>query len=195
MINIELIVLVAANIANFLIGLFAFSKDWRKLTNRLFILLTFTLVGWTSFNYLSIYSEDPDLIFFSVKMILIFVVLQNTLFMLFVSAFSVNSLRLRKTFLGSYLAFSALTLLAGLTVGFFSGYSLSGDSISPEPGPAIALFMLHTGFSIGWGIFRLIRRYRKARGTVKEQYKFLILSGAVLLLIAPLTNFLLPEAK
>lgn len=194
MVTLEFFTLILANVANVLIGLFALSRDWRSSTSRIFALLTVSLVGWTTFNHMSIQATNPQDIYNTLKPILFFVVLQNTLFMLFVSAFQGGSLRISRTILRVYIALSIVTLGVGASVGFFRGYDIQGVSINPHPSPVIGLFVLHTLFTISWGIARLVRRYRIAHGVLKIQYKYLIIAGSVLLLLAPITNFILPTA-
>lgn len=191
---LDLSILILASIANLCIGLFSYLKNYRNLTHKIFAILTVTLVGWTSANFISIAATDPNHIFLAVKAVLLFVVLQNTCFLLFVSVYPGNTIYLSKRILKFYLTLSFITLFLGFFPGFFKGYVISGNSINPQASPVIAFFMVHTTISIGGGIARLMQRYIHSKGLARNRFQFLLLASGVLLLIAPFTNFILPVA-
>ncbi len=189
---IDLLILLLASVANLSIGLLSYLKNYRNLTHKLFGLLTVSLVGWTSANYFSLASHDASTIFLAVRLILLFVVLQNTFFFLFVSAYPGNLVHLKPKVIWVYTAFSALVLAFGAWPGFFSDYKVTATSISPQASPLIGLFILHTLVSIGGGIGRLLHRYTHSLGLARNRFKFLLFASSVLLLLAPLTSFVLP---
>jgi signal transduction histidine kinase len=83
--------------------------------------------------------------------------------------------------------------LCGLLFGFFASYEPNGASVTPVPSPFIGLFILHTIVSIGSGIFYLAKKYLRSQGMARNQFKFLILASSVLLVITPVTNFVVPN--
>lgn len=191
---LDLLILLIASVANLSIGFLSYLKNYRNLTHQLFALLTATLVGWTGANYVSLASGNPTVIFWAVRLILLFVVLQNTFFYLFVSAYPGNSLHLKPKNARRYIIFSALTLLVGIWPGFFSYYEVTSGSISPKASPYMAFFVVHTAISVCWGIGGLLRRYKHSAGLARNRFKFLVLAGSVLLIITPFTSFILPVA-
>lgn len=190
--SVDAAILIIASLTNIGIGSLSLLKNPRSAMFRLFAVLTVALVGLTTANFLSIVLSNPDEIFISVKAILFFVVLQNTFFFLFVERFPHNSSKLSRVFKTRYLTISLLVAVAGIFPGYFSGYELDNGSISLIPSPFIALFMLHTLFSIGGGIRYLLIRHRHSMGATRNQFRFMILASSFLLLIAPIANFLLP---
>lgn len=192
MYTLDLLILVLASIANITIGLFSYLKNYRNLTHKLFALLSISLVGLTTTNYISIATTTPAVIFRAVQMIMVFVVFQNTLFYLFVSAYPGNSLSIKRTYAKYYLIFCALVMIVGIFPGFFRGYSVTDGSISPQPSPLIVFFIVHTVISTGGSILTLFHRYKATKGLSRSQFKFLIFASSILLVLTPLTNFVLP---
>jgi signal transduction histidine kinase len=190
--NLDLLILVVASLVNLMVGLVIYLKDYRHLTHQLFGCLTISLVAWTTANYFSIASSSDEAIFLAIKYVLSFVVLQNTFFFLFASAFPNHKFNISKQKVIIYTGLSAITFLSGAFIGFFSGYISNGESISPQPSPVMALFILHTLVSIFGGFINLNNRQKKSDGLQKKQLRFLIVASSALYLVAPFTNFILP---
>ena len=122
-------------------------------------------------------------------------VLQNTTFLLFVRVFPASKGNLRGLKTRAYVLLSAIIGFLALFGVFFKGYEYSPDGeFKLLPAPFIALFMLHALFSIGWGLKKLFSRYHNASGVLRNQLLFLITASGLLLILVPLTNFLLPIA-
>jgi signal transduction histidine kinase len=123
------------------------------------------------------------------------VVLQNMAFFLFVSIFPAarSTLNRLKTRVYVYLSL-AIGVLALFGV-YFRGYEYSSDgAFKLLAAPFIGLFIAHAAFSIGWGMKRLVSRYSSATGVLRNQLLYLITASILLLVLVPLTNFLLPIA-
>jgi signal transduction histidine kinase len=190
----DFLILVFASLANITLGLFSLFKNSKNITNRLFAILTFTLVGWTTASYISLNLDDSGQTFSALRAILVFVVLQNTFYFLFITSYRENRLNLKKGSTRAYIAFSLMTFLLSVYPTFFASYQISGDSISPNPRPIIGLFMLHALVSIAGGIISLSKQHAHSNGAKRNQYRYLMLASAVLLFIAPVANFILPIA-
>ncbi len=161
----------------------------------MFAVLSSALIGWTTANYLSVKLKEPEQIFSSIKVIFAFVVLQNMAFFLFVSIFPAVHSNLNKLKSRIYIYLSLAIGILALFGVFFKGYEYSSDGeFNLLSNPFIGLFMTHAAFSIGWGMKRLISRYRSATGVLRNQLLYLITASILLLILVPLTNFLLPIA-
>lgn len=190
--KIDLLILVLAAVSNIIIALLVYLKNKKHLSHKIFLFLVGSLIFWMTANYFSVSSTDHQAIFLSVKLILASVVLQTTLFFLFVATFPGNKLNMNAKLAKMYLLFSGIVFLVGLYPGFFADYKPNGNSIIPNPSPFIALFMFHTAISIGGGITRLFIRFRNSKGIDKNQLKFLILASSFILVFSPITNFIFP---
>ncbi|MEX0881559.1 MAG: ATP-binding protein, partial [Candidatus Saccharimonadales bacterium] len=181
--------------AIFLIGLFTLSKNVRSATNILFAVLCSALIGWTTANYFSVNLKEPEQIFTSIKVIFAFVVLQNMAFFLFVSIFPAIRSNLNKLKSRIYIYLSLAIGILALVGVYFQGYEYKSDGeFKLLASPPIVLFILHAAFSIGWGMKRLFLRYSSASGVLRNQLLYLITASILLLVLVPLTNFVLPIA-
>jgi signal transduction histidine kinase len=175
--------------------LFTLSKNVRSATNILFGVLTVALIGWTTANYLSVTLTDPNSIFNSIKVIFAFVVLQNMAFLLFVSIFPSIHANTDKLKTRIYIYTSLAIALLALAGVYFKGYEYASDGdFKLLAAPAIVIFIAHAVGSIGWGMKRLIWRYKEATGVLRNQLLYLITASVLLLVLVPLTNFVLPIA-
>jgi signal transduction histidine kinase len=190
--NIGTLILVISNLTIFFVGLFTLYKNTRSSTNRLFALLSLALICWTTANYVSITPQDSEVVFSSIKLVFTSVVVQNTAFYLFVSTFPLNKIPIRRKPLMIYLASGFVVALAALTGVIFKGYTLDAGVFKLEPSPLIVIFILHALFSIVGGFVRLFRREKKAGVVLKNQLMLLFIASIVLMMVVPLTNFLLP---
>ncbi len=192
--KIDLLIVILAGLANISIALLVYLKNKQHLAHRLFLLLVGSLVFWMITNYLSVTLTDPASIFVAVKLVLASVVLQTTFFYLFASVFPGTNLTIGRKHARIYLGISLIVFAVALYPGFFSDYEVRGDSIYPRPSPLIGVFMIHTAFSIFCGLTRLFIRLRQAKGINKVHFKYLILASIAILIISPITNFILPVA-
>jgi len=116
-------------------------------------------------------------------------------FFLFVSIFPSVRSNLNKLPTRTYIYLSLAIGILALFGVYFKGYEYSTDGeFKLLAAPPIGVFMLHAAFSIGWGVKRLISRYRVAAGVLRNQLLYLITASILLLVLVPLTNFLLPIA-
>lgn len=181
-----------ANLGIFTIGLFTLSKNTRSITNNIFALLSLTLIGWTTANYISVKSHHPDTIYIAIRTIFMFVVLQNSLFYFFSQVFPARRVKLGNFKNQLYIYFSLVVAVAGAAGLFFKGYTYVGDKFSLSVKPLIIFFVLHAVFSIVLALRNLFYRYNRARGALRNQLLYLIFASVLLLIMVPLTNFVLP---
>lgn len=186
--------MLLANITVFLLGIFTLSKNIRSATNILFAVLCSALIGWTTANYFSLYLTDPEEIFLSIRFVFLFVVLQNTAFFLFVNIFPSAKSTLNPAKVKVFLLLSFVVGAIAFTGLVFKGYSYQNEQLSLLASPLIAAFIAHAAFSIGWGIKSLISRYKRSSDVLRNQLLFLITASVILLVVVPLTNFVLPIA-
>jgi signal transduction histidine kinase len=150
------------------------------------------LIGWTTGNYQSINSTVGSTIFNSIKVIFCFVIIQNAAYFLFVNTFPNSEIRLQNKYVKAYVLISGILVILALLGVFFAGYAYDGNNFELKPSPLIALFLTHAIFSIFGGIGTLWYRLRQASGVVKNQLLYLIFASVLLMVVVPLTNFLLP---
>ncbi len=189
---LELIILVISIVTNFIIGLFVLFKNPRSLTNQLFALLSVSLIGWTIANYISINTQSYSQIFDAVLVVFLFVILQNTSYLLLIANFPHKRLSIPKASVLAYLGLGILTVAMLFSGYIFKGYEISNNSINLVPNIGMPLFILQATISIFGGLYLLLRRIKKSTGNLRQQYRLLFYSSVFLLIFIPLTNFILP---
>ena len=178
----------------FTIALFIFSKNPKNISNLLFGLLCLTLIGWTTASFFSVQLHNPARIYDSIRTVFFFVILQNTLFLIFSNVFPSSFQYLRSKKVRLYIVLSILLAVGALFGLLFKSFDYSNHKVNLQPSPFIALFMLHAVLSIVLGIRKFIRRYRSASGVLKNQLLFMTIASLMLFILVPLTNFILPLA-
>lgn len=152
------------------------------------------LVGWTTANFLSLELDEPEHIFLAIKAVFFFVILQNFAFYFFSKIFPASEGRIYQRLDRLYIITTVLLAVSALAGVFFAGYTYENDKFSLIPSPFIALFIGHAGLSIGWGLKKLTSRYLSSKGVLKNQLLFLLGASSLLLVLVPITNFILPVA-
>jgi signal transduction histidine kinase len=190
---LELSILAISVLANVLVGLIALVKNSRSHTNQLFALLAFALSAWSAASYVSVNAE-PNAALLYIRLTMFFVVTMNSAFFFLVQTFPRPHLKLTRPLL-AITFFCCLTAIAALSPFLFTHITNSASgSVSPVPGPAIPLFLIHAVTTVLGGSILLVRRFRKSTGLERAQIRFLLYGTALLFTLVPLTNFVLPVA-
>ena len=186
---IELIALTLGTVITLLVALVVFVKNGRSATNNLFLALAISLVGWSITNFFSLHVTSVTNTLFWIRLVMFFVVLQNTSFFLLVKVFpSSNAKLLHKLRYKIAIAFSIITAVLTLSPYLFVSFTNG----SPVPGPGMVLFLPHAIiFALG-GLVSLVVRYRRAHGIVRAQLQYFLAGTLLLFSLVPLSNFILP---
>lgn len=152
------------------------------------------LIGWTTANYYSLRLDQPESIAWAIRVIFFFVIIQNMSFLLFTRTYPAPKIAMRIHYIVTYVSVSLILAVAALAGLFFRGYDWHEGNFTLNPSPLIGLFIAHAVISIGMAIRHLLRRYKGARGVLKNQLLFLLVAATILLLLVPITNFILPVA-
>jgi len=160
-------------------------------TNLVFMFLTLALAAWSFTNYLAITIPQNDNTIYAIRTVLLFAVVQNTLFYFFARMFPstrFSDLPFKNKLLLVY------SILVGLLVEsplVFYSVTLKSGKANPNPKPFIIFFMLHALVTIVAGFIQLISKYRRENGQAKRQLLFILTASVVLWLIVPVTNFII----
>jgi signal transduction histidine kinase len=151
--------------------------------------LTLSLAGWSFANYLAITIPQNDSTIYAIRTVLLFVVLENTLFYLFARTFPTERLKDLPFKNKLLIAYSALVAIAVETPLVFDSISLKNGKANPNPKPFIMLFIVHALITIVCGFAQLISKYHRQKGQAKRQLQYILIASVVLWLIVPVTNF------
>lgn len=173
----EIAVLILSVLVNTVLGLSVYIKNPTRDLNRLFFLLTLSLSAWLIVTYFSIHPSILSQLAWvrlvlSAASVLCFFVLAS--FAVFPEG-EIKYLRFARP------AFYYMLFVVALTQTPFVFKSLTYDSAGnaqPVVAPGIAIFMLLALSYLGGAVFLLIRKYRHARGRIKNQLRIVIFGVA-----------------
>jgi signal transduction histidine kinase len=120
------------------------------------------------------------------------VVLENTSFYVLTKVFPDRKIYLTRR-LKLELTFSIAVMAISLSPLLFSDFTIGADgSLSPVPGPGMVFFLLHVVWFVAGGLLSLFKKFLKKSGIEKAQIKSLLIGGAILYALIPLSNFIMP---
>lgn len=185
----EIVALLVGTITTSLIALLVFLKNRHSITNKLFLGLTTGIVGWSVTTYFSLHASSDEYTLFWIRLIMFFVVIQNTCFLLFVRVFPSNQSDIfkRKKYQVA-VGYSLITALVAFSPFLFVDFKNG----APVPGPGMILFLPHAVvFTLG-GLALLFAKAWKARGAKKVQLQYLLAGTLMMFTLVPLSNFVVP---
>lgn len=177
-----------------LVGLFVYLKKRKSISNISFALLSFSTLSWAVTNYVYTLNPSSPSTLVTIRFILFFVVIQNTFFYIFAKNYPSNKQIISKRKLSYFLGFSGITALATVSPYVFLSVTVSDKQATPNPGPLIALFMLHAVYTIYKGIAALVRKQRHSSGIQKKQLQYILFAAVLNFALVPVTNFVLTLA-
>lgn len=182
-------IIIITSITQILVSSFVFLRGRKNLSYFLFFLIGITTLGWALLNYLAIvYLKSPHIIYF-VRVILLFVVLQNAFFYLFARTFPETNWKHSKKWLSLYGLFTLSTAALTLSPLVFTAVDTKDGLPVTQAAPAILVFIAHASISIGLAFKALIKKVRKATGVQRNQLQILLIASILTWVIVPITNF------
>jgi signal transduction histidine kinase len=184
-----LAVILLTAFINLLLGLISYLKNPLSATHRLLTALTVIFAAWTIANYFSLNSATAEGTLFWIRAVMFITAPLGPVLYLFIRAFPNKELQINKTLLNVLIGLTLLVQILAFTPFLFSGVTITGEQITPTPGPGIILFaILFMGIPI-IGIFEIIKKYRRSTGVEKQQLKFLVFGISLTFTLLIITNF------
>jgi signal transduction histidine kinase len=184
-------IIVVTSLAQILISLFVLFRARSNRSNQLFFFIGIASLGWALTNYLSaVLLDSPDLIYIA-RLVMLFVVLQNTAFCLFAHTFPNADWNLSRRWLVGYGVLSFLAAVAAISPFLFTSLEVKDDLAYLSAGPAMPIFIAHAAFSIFTGFRQLVRKKRASSGRLKRQLRILLFASFLIWIVVPATNFAL----
>jgi signal transduction histidine kinase len=170
---LEIIILILSVLVNSILGLAVIIKNPNKDINRLFFYLTLSLSGWLVITYFSLH----PVIFSQIVWVRLVLAAAAILSYFVLTSFAVfpdsnfKNLRLvRPT--SYYLLF--VILITQTPLVFKSLKTGSDGTVQPVVAPGIIFFTLLALSFLGGAVLLLIRKFRRARGQIKNQLRIVI---------------------
>lgn len=196
--NIALVTLALSSVVNLLLGYSVLSKNFGGAVNRLFALLSVALVGWSTSEYLGIAGSrfslalGSDFVFLSLHLIFSFLALQNVSFFLLASYFPEQRLLKRRVFTLLATVFGLLVVVLPFSGDFFAQNMIMDGEHTLMPGPGMMITMISILFFAIAGFVVLKRKLAYLTDQAKNQARYLIVAGAILWVLVPIVDFVLP---
>lgn len=187
--QIGLIAVIVAVVGNIFLGLFTFLKNPKSSTNKLFFLFTFALAAYLFTNFLLELQTNDVATFFWVRHVMAIALLINLLFFLLANTFPDVKVHLNRKIFWAAIVTTLLLLPTSYFNLIFSSAKAHGGG--GDPGLAMPIFLLHTVFSLGGGLFVLVKKFRQAKGIEKAQIRLLLFGAVFMFLMIMLTNLVM----
>ena len=180
--------------ANIILGTVVFLKDTRNATGRLFLLQTLILSLWSVINYFTYKVSNVIFALWLERLVLFFAVPNSIVFLLLMHTFPEEKLLIKKKTFYIIIMSALLVMLLTLSPYIFSGVTVVLGVPAPQPivAPGIILFALEAVLSIPLGIYFLIKKFSKAQGIQKNQFKFLLIGVTIMFFLITIFNFIFP---
>ena len=187
---LEVIILILTVLTNTLLGLAVFVKNPKRDLNRLFFFLTVSLSVWLLATYFSL---NP--VFFTQLVWVRFVLAAAAVLCYFVlmsfAIFPDGSLKdIKYARPATYYLLFVVLLVQTPFVFKTLTYNFSGDA-QPVVAPGIVFFMILALSYLGGAVFLLFRKFRRAKGRIKNQLRIVIFGLATSFTGILITNLFL----
>ncbi len=187
--SLTLGIVVFTAIINIFLGLLVLLKNPSSATNRLITALAIIFSAWSVFNYFSLNSVTADATLFWIRMVMVATAPLGPTVALALKAFPSSELAINKKILYGLLISTVIVSILALTPFVFSGVTLS-PTISPTPNFGILFYVVLFIGSLIYGIVVTVKKYRKAKGVSKLQFKYLFIGVILTFALQVLTNFI-----
>jgi len=184
---VEVVVLSTGVIVTVLSGLFVFSRNPKHIVNRLYGLLSLCLASYITANHLSLQTDD--------RLLYIRIVIASSSAAVALVYYLVTKLKNTKKELTPLQKAGILATLAIIILDFtpfiFSGLN-EGQNPAPVPGIGVLFFVFHLLVFLLTSLIFLAKNIRRSRGRERLQHAFILIAIGPMLLLAPITGFVLP---
>ncbi len=186
MLSLAWIATLLALLANLLLGLVVFLKNPKSATNVFFAIFGLVLSLYLLFNQLSLENLDPEIKLSWMRSVMVLGTMMNISYFFFVITFPLNQLDFsyKKTFIS--ILYTLFVAILATTPLLFSGIDVTNNQ--PIPGPAMALFLIHTATYLGGGFIILIKKFRRSTGVIKSQIRLVLVGTITMFLLILITN-------
>lgn len=171
------------------LGLFVYFNNPRSITNKAFALVAFSISFWSTIMYWSLAVENPDTMFFLIRLSMLAAGTLTTSILFLAFVFPEQKLTVSYYLLIPVLAIAMLNGIVAMSPYMFTELIIQDGNVEPVPGPGLLLFLIPgLGYAV-WSLIIFIRKYFKSRGSQKAQIRYVLLGLLAMLFLLVLTNF------
>ncbi len=183
------LILISSIVVCITIGVLVLSRTARSRIGLTYGALTLTLLGMSIANYFAVEYIQNQLV--SVRIVMVSSTVAIFLIALLVSL--LGGVKSLVRWRGYLLVVTLAVMIIDISPLLFSGV-IEGKPPKPIPGPAVWVYFLHFFATLIIAVIELVRMgYRTRNSRQRSQYKSLIIGIIPVVLLAPLTSFILPN--
>ncbi|HBE89621.1 MAG TPA: hypothetical protein DDW41_00225 [Candidatus Andersenbacteria bacterium] len=187
-------ILIITVIANISIASFAYTRNPRSATHRLFAALTFVLAAWSIATYISTTVDHQETAIWLVRFVMFFSVPVGILFLLLMHTYPRASLSISHPKLILIVTAMVLTMIISLSPLLFKTVTINpGLAPQPKPGLGLILYIPVVIFGILYGIYLLIKKFIQSRGLQRVQNAYLLTGVVIMFTLIISLNFIAPN--
>lgn len=188
---IELLILILSVVVSVITGLFVFLQNPGQKINQVYGVATFSFIGIAVANYFTLIPSEYALI--AMRTVIFFTSVGSTALYFLVLLMEPSRRDLATSSLNkAILVITGVIACLNMTPLVF--IELDVDALSPAPVPGLfaPLFLIHFVGIIGAALIQIVRSVRRNADEVKLQYSFILIGILPILILAPITSFILP---
>lgn len=171
---LALVVASLVAVLNVGLGLGVLLKHPKSDTHRAFAFLTVIVGLWAITNYFSLVAGNETDTLFWIRVVMSATSFLGPAVLLLVYCFPQSNAKMPKPLSLSLFGTAFVTSILSMTPAVFSSVSITNGVITPQPNWGIALYALIFLGSLLVSFVLLILHYRRARGLVKTQIRYLV---------------------
>jgi len=183
--------LIIAIIVNALLTLLVFFNNPKNATNKIYSILSMVISIWLIVNYLSLDLNIIGGVLLWIRLTIFFATPMSALFFLLAYTIPDYSLHMNRKVLWLLTIITACVMAITLSPFTFTSIKIVHNSVQPIAGPGMLPFTLLTTFYSIATIYVLIKKYHRAIGYEKEQFRYVML-GILLMLGLIIATLLIP---
>jgi len=187
----DLIILFITVLINSALAFLVYKNNPKSVTNIIFGLLSFSIIGWLITVYLSLLPELISSSLFWIRLGLVFAVPFTTLFLLLAYTFPDIKLGFSKKVIYILGIISSVLMINNISPFAFTRLDIVNNSPNPVPGPGLAPFVIFVVSSYGTALYFLIKRFKSSVGLEKEQLRF-FMTGLLVMLGLIIVTIMIP---
>jgi signal transduction histidine kinase len=165
--------LLIATIANLILGLWVYKNNPKSATSKIFGLLGLFVSVWVTLMYIAQAPQFIDQSLLLTRLTIFFAAPMNALFFLLAHTIPENSLRIHNRWILAGVTFFIMGL--SLTPYVFSNMEMVDGLITPIPSFGLPIFGLVAITENIAAVYILFKRLKNAKGTLREQLRFVML--------------------
>jgi len=174
-VSLPLIAFVVEALAILTLAGFVIRRNPKSATHNLFGLFALALVMWATVNYISIITPNYSLALWTIRLVMVFAVLQSVLFALLIHTFPRATLALSRKALSLIAVVTLLGVAISLSPFLFPSITFQeGKAPQPTPSWGMAIFLPITLGSLLWGFWLLVKKNIRSTGIQKVQQRYLL---------------------